>query len=207
MIQASQHPPYSISADSCPFCEEWEKTLRETNPIPLRETLVVTLEQFMKHVGSHMVQLALFALPRVYDDDQNAGSNAAAIDVDTDKSSNMDKLSSNDDDSILEGQLPARKRWRKVLFFLRILIRWQVHDAWATQNKNWRKAVLVAQATIRFKSKTNWRVYAPEQTEYERRYFARRKWRKVLFMVRPVARFRTMGRIRRRRRRWPAARR
>lgn len=89
-MQASRHSPHNISADSCLFCNDWGQTLRENNPTVPGQTLVVTPEQFMKHVGGHMVQLALFSLPRVCDDNKDAGSNAAAADTDTEKSSNLD---------------------------------------------------------------------------------------------------------------------
>jgi hypothetical protein len=42
------------------------------------EILVVTAEQFRHHVGSHMEQLALFAIPRGYKEDGDAGSSRAA---------------------------------------------------------------------------------------------------------------------------------
>jgi hypothetical protein len=86
MIQASQYLPHKISPESCPFCDEWVYTLRATNPSPPGEDLVVTPEQFMKHVGNHLAELALFALPRSLGD-ESAPSSDAAIDLDTQKSS------------------------------------------------------------------------------------------------------------------------
>lgn len=63
----------SISPHACPFCEEWSTDLENVNP-GLTD-LVVTLAQFQHHVGSHMEQLALFALPRDLDkDDTSAGA-------------------------------------------------------------------------------------------------------------------------------------
>ena len=44
------------------------------------ETLVVTPEQFRRHLGAHMEQLALFALPRSYKyEEEDADSNEAAV--------------------------------------------------------------------------------------------------------------------------------
>ena len=53
-----------ISPQACPFCEEWFVKLRDANPNLAGGTLVVTPAQFQHHVGSHMEQLALFALPK-----------------------------------------------------------------------------------------------------------------------------------------------
>ena len=57
-----------ISPQACPFCDEWFVKLRDANPDLARETLVVTPAQFQHHVGSHMEQLALFALPKDHGD-------------------------------------------------------------------------------------------------------------------------------------------
>ena len=57
-----------ISPQACPFCDEWFVKLRDANPDIAGETLVVTPAQFQHHVGSHMEQLALFALPRDHGD-------------------------------------------------------------------------------------------------------------------------------------------
>ena len=79
LLQASKQVVQSIAASACTFCD-WESTLMEVQEEALQtETLVVTLEQFRRHVGSHMEQLALFALPRSFEDrDDNADSNEAA---------------------------------------------------------------------------------------------------------------------------------
>ena len=57
-----------ISPQACPFCDEWFAKLRDANPELAGETLVVTPAQFQHHVGSHMEQLALFALPKDHGD-------------------------------------------------------------------------------------------------------------------------------------------
>ena len=57
-----------ISPQACPFCEEWFVKLRDANPNLAGGTLVVTPAQFQHHVGSHMEQLALFALPKDHGD-------------------------------------------------------------------------------------------------------------------------------------------
>ena len=48
----------------CPFCDEWSTKLESANPSISVDFLVVTAAQFQQHVGAHMEQLALFALPR-----------------------------------------------------------------------------------------------------------------------------------------------
>ena len=78
LIKASRQSVDRISATACPLCH-WDATLRDLNRhTPLDETLVVTLEQFRQHLGAHMEQLALFALPRSYKEEETANSNEAA---------------------------------------------------------------------------------------------------------------------------------
>ena len=57
-----------ISPQACPFCDEWFVKLKDANPDLAGETLVVTPAQFQHHVGTHMEQLALFALPKDHGD-------------------------------------------------------------------------------------------------------------------------------------------
>lgn len=79
LIKASKQSVDRIPATACPLCH-WDATLRDLNKhTTLDETLVVTLEQFCQHLGAHMEQLALFALPRSYKEEEgNANSNEAA---------------------------------------------------------------------------------------------------------------------------------
>ena len=79
MCEASQQPADRISASDCPFCKDWEIKLRRENPnIPIDETIVVSPAQFRHHVGSHMQQLALFAIPRGYLEEETVDVNSAA---------------------------------------------------------------------------------------------------------------------------------
>ena len=57
-----------ISPQACLFCDEWFVKLKDANPDLAGETLVVTPAQFQHHVGTHMEQLALFALPKDHGD-------------------------------------------------------------------------------------------------------------------------------------------
>ena len=91
---ASQKSLDRIPAGDCPMCDDWESTLREANlHVPPSETLVVTLPQFRQHLGAHMEQLALFAIPRGHEDENNADSDGAAggiTDEDEDDNSRID---------------------------------------------------------------------------------------------------------------------
>ncbi|KAF2737056.1 hypothetical protein EJ04DRAFT_431748, partial [Polyplosphaeria fusca] len=65
IVEASRQSIDRIPASECPFCLDWELRLREANTdISIQETVVVTPAQFRHHVGTHMQQLALFAIPR-----------------------------------------------------------------------------------------------------------------------------------------------
>ena len=82
LLQASRQVVDHVPAADCLLCD-WESVLRQSNiSSSPNETLVVTLDQFCRHVGSHMEQLAFFALPRS-DKDQGAEieSNEAAAAV------------------------------------------------------------------------------------------------------------------------------
>ena len=66
LLHASRQVVDRIPAADCLLCD-WESILEKNNTATSpNETLVVTLDQFRRHVGSHMEQLALFALPRNY---------------------------------------------------------------------------------------------------------------------------------------------
>ncbi len=84
-----------ITPEACPFCDEWAMKLRDANPdVPL-SSLVVTAAQFQHHIGSHMEQLALFALPRNYD--ETDASTAAAACYRDDSESDLESLASYED--------------------------------------------------------------------------------------------------------------
>ena len=70
LIEQCERPLGGILASACPFCDEWDSTLRANmaDPSVPTDNLVVTPDQFRHHVGHHMEQLALFALPRKVED-------------------------------------------------------------------------------------------------------------------------------------------
>lgn len=88
LLQASRQAVDHVPAADCLLCD-WESVLRQSNHSSSpNETLVVTLDQFCRHVGSHMEQLAFFALPRSYKDQgAEVESNEAAAAVHSDVSS------------------------------------------------------------------------------------------------------------------------
>lgn len=105
LSQASRRPLNLIPATDCPFCDEWEAKIRAsiqkqegttTGSAPATrvtelpegacedqsrtDVIVVECSQFRKHVGLHMEQLALFAIPRTagQEHDSSRGSSHAA---------------------------------------------------------------------------------------------------------------------------------
>lgn len=67
LFDMSQRPLVQFSPSACPFCSDWEVKLRAVNQqVSSLDTLLVTPHQFQKHLGAHMEQLALFAIPRGY---------------------------------------------------------------------------------------------------------------------------------------------
>jgi hypothetical protein len=70
LSEVSKSPVDSLPALDCPFCHDWEAKLRQANPyITQDKVVIVTASEFRQHVGSHMQQLALFAIPRGYLED------------------------------------------------------------------------------------------------------------------------------------------
>jgi hypothetical protein len=68
-----------IPPSACTLCDTWEAKLRELNKhISADENLVVTPLQYRHHVGSHMEQLALFAIPRGFEEDGGGSLGTAA---------------------------------------------------------------------------------------------------------------------------------
>ena len=77
IIDLSKRPIDSIQPSECPFCDKpWAKL--DSNPVPSDTVLVVDPDQFRRHLGHHLQQVALFALPRfVQDQDYPRGSSHA----------------------------------------------------------------------------------------------------------------------------------
>lgn len=78
--------PEHVAASACPFCD-WDADLREQAVSKENETerapsesniFAVSLEQFQRHLGDHLEQLALFAIPPPMKELSGAFSNQAA---------------------------------------------------------------------------------------------------------------------------------
>lgn len=71
LVLQSEEPVDKIAASACHLCDEWETDLLDEKHISRRLFLndgrevepYGTLKQFRRHLGRHMEQLALFALP------------------------------------------------------------------------------------------------------------------------------------------------
>ncbi|KAL2067320.1 hypothetical protein VTL71DRAFT_1744 [Oculimacula yallundae] len=102
LLEMSKKALSGLSPSDCPLCDEWEVRLRSINPhIPANEILAVTTSQFQHHVGAHMEQLALFAIPRGYTEDGEADSGNAA----PQKGSDISTLHDSDADSYIAKEL------------------------------------------------------------------------------------------------------
>lgn len=70
-VEQSKRAVDSVQPSECPFCDgSWA----DTNPDldTGKETLVVDTDQFRRHLGRHLQQVALFSLPRlIHDHDQS----------------------------------------------------------------------------------------------------------------------------------------
>ncbi|KAH7020416.1 hypothetical protein EDB80DRAFT_882449 [Ilyonectria destructans] len=68
----------NFRARDCPFCDEWAKKLHTSRGEQAKcngltrshQDVVVSMVRFKRHVAAHQEQLAIFALPRATDDEQ-----------------------------------------------------------------------------------------------------------------------------------------
>ena len=73
IVEQSKRPIESIQPNGCPFCGgSWAKT--GPSDTASEEVLVVDIDQFRRHLGHHLQQVALFSLPRLTQG-QDVGSN------------------------------------------------------------------------------------------------------------------------------------
>lgn len=71
VVEQSRRPVKFIQPNECPFCdEEWAR-----GEVSDTEALVVTLDEFRRHLGQHLQRIALFSLPRL-GHNQDASSSA-----------------------------------------------------------------------------------------------------------------------------------
>lgn len=76
IINSSSHPMSEIEASACPLCNEWERSLIiKAAQLGLSTSHVVApLHDFRRHLGHHLEQLALFAIPPNLEDAMASGS-------------------------------------------------------------------------------------------------------------------------------------
>jgi len=63
IVANSEEPINRPAASDCPLCDDWEKSFAQSQH--------GDLSKLRKHLGRHMEQLALFALPRAEPDEDN----------------------------------------------------------------------------------------------------------------------------------------
>ncbi|KFY60055.1 hypothetical protein V496_05455 [Pseudogymnoascus sp. VKM F-4515 (FW-2607)] len=111
LLLQSEEPVDKIRPNACPLCDGWESDLNHLNQDAKRLHLnggkVVepygTLKQFRRHLGRHMEQLALFALPIKESDDLEDDS---ADEADGNDSDSLDNAKSAISDTAEEIKLP-----------------------------------------------------------------------------------------------------
>ena len=77
-VDQSKRLVESIQPSECPFCDDsWAQA--DSSLASREEVLVVDLDQFRRHLGKHLQQVALFSLPRLtHDHDQSLGPHGDA---------------------------------------------------------------------------------------------------------------------------------
>ncbi|KAI8635427.1 hypothetical protein F5Y19DRAFT_11343 [Xylariaceae sp. FL1651] len=75
LLRQSRRPVKSVQPRECPFCDgQW--ALADVDPVYPEEVLVVDVDQFQRHLGHHLQQVALFSLPRL---NQNQGADSKHV--------------------------------------------------------------------------------------------------------------------------------
>jgi hypothetical protein len=95
LLRTSSHPSEFLLASECPFCD-WNAALRRRSPAPEGTELSVPSIRFLKHLGKHLEELALFVVPQPEQDDESSdqlGSNAVHA-AEADDGTTMSALSS-----------------------------------------------------------------------------------------------------------------
>lgn len=100
-IEHGKLVPSQMKAQDCPFCDEWASILShrvhqtegQASSNIHQADILVSLTHFKRHVATHQEQLAIFAVPRTVDDDEERS--------DGDLEENLEGVSSKDDNSQL----------------------------------------------------------------------------------------------------------
>lgn len=103
IVEASSHYPETIHAKDCPFCD-FPEASRQQKPETSSQEARVNARRFMKHVGRHLEQLALFVMPQPeVESDGGLGSNAARV-PDPDDMETLSAMSAFDSDPSNRGR-------------------------------------------------------------------------------------------------------
>ncbi|KAL7945839.1 hypothetical protein V8C42DRAFT_45430 [Trichoderma barbatum] len=72
MEDSGRKYPTSFKAQGCPFCNDWSAALQEKEKSRFQgiepQNISVRVSRFKRHVGAHLEQLAIFAIPRAVED-------------------------------------------------------------------------------------------------------------------------------------------
>lgn len=82
----SRHARDTVTAQDCPFCDDWATTLwsrqdpkgKTTPPDCAPPPLRISAQRFKRYVGRHHEQLAIFAMPRWLQDEGSGSSKTAS---------------------------------------------------------------------------------------------------------------------------------
>jgi len=78
MVAASSRPIAGARPSECPLCDEWYTQLRtqaDKEGIDSRQVIAVSLDDFRRHLGEHLEQIALFTIPPNLDAQSISGFN------------------------------------------------------------------------------------------------------------------------------------
>lgn len=84
VLAASSRPLTEIPVSACPLCDDWEIHLRNQPSCPETSAevqLTVPARVFEQHLSRHLVQLALFSIPRTFETAMSSESSKAEKDV------------------------------------------------------------------------------------------------------------------------------
>jgi hypothetical protein len=95
LLQMSSRLPEHLNAADCPFCDWSSMLLRRDTNWQGQEQVVPSI-RFMRHLGHHLEQIALFIVPRPYEEEgedlEDLGSNEVYVNMD--ERSSLSTLSS-----------------------------------------------------------------------------------------------------------------
>lgn len=87
VVAANSQPVAEISASDCPLCDQLEHDMRAEasrlgTEIALSSRVMLPISQFERHLGDHLEQLALFAVPPTIDGNVESHSKKGTGDLD-----------------------------------------------------------------------------------------------------------------------------